>query len=62
MQTDPNSATFDNWFRAKVQEALDDPRPAIPNDAVEARFAARRIQARGGVTKAQSPLPFNDQS
>lgn len=38
--TDP--ATHDAWFRAKVQEALDDPRPAIPHDKVEAHFAKRR--------------------
>jgi predicted transcriptional regulator len=24
----------DAWFRAKVQEALDDPRPGIPHDVV----------------------------
>lgn len=33
---------YDAWFRAKVQEALDDPRPAIPHDQVEAHFAKRR--------------------
>ena len=38
--TDP--AAHDAWFRARVQEALDDPRPPIPNDEVEARFARRR--------------------
>jgi len=24
----------DSWFRAKVQEAMDDPRPGIPHDVV----------------------------
>jgi DNA-damage-inducible protein J len=38
--TDP--AVHDAWFRAKVQEALDDPRPPIPHDEVEAHFAERR--------------------
>ncbi|MEX0827467.1 MAG: type II toxin-antitoxin system RelB/DinJ family antitoxin [Haliea sp.] len=38
--TDPEA--HDAWFRAKVQEALDDPRPAIPHDQVEAHFAERR--------------------
>jgi DNA-damage-inducible protein J len=33
------------WFRAKVQEALDDPRPATPHEKVEAHFAARRLAA-----------------
>ena len=37
-----NSAAYDAWFRLKVQEALDDLRPAIPHDEVEARFAKRR--------------------
>ncbi|UQZ91219.1 addiction module antitoxin [Deltaproteobacteria bacterium Smac51] len=23
---------YDEWFHAKVQEALDDPRPSIPHD------------------------------
>ncbi|PSJ54888.1 type II toxin-antitoxin system RelB/DinJ family antitoxin [Kumtagia ephedrae] len=43
--TDP--AAHDAWFRAKVQEALDDRRPAIPHDEVEARFAERRAAALG---------------
>ena len=38
--TDP--AVHDAWFRAKVQEALDDPRSAIPHEDVEAHFAKRR--------------------
>jgi DNA-damage-inducible protein J len=35
----------DKWFRAKVQEALDDPRPRIPNDQVKVYFAKRRSVA-----------------
>ena len=38
-------AEHDAWFRAKVQEALDDPRPAIPDDEVSAYFAKRRAAA-----------------
>ena len=34
---------YDAWFRAKVQEALDDPRPSIPDEEVRAEFAARRL-------------------
>jgi DNA-damage-inducible protein J len=41
----PNVAEHDSWFRAKVQEALDDPRPDIPDDEVEAYFAERRAAA-----------------
>ena len=43
-------ATHDAWFRAKVQEALDDPRPAVPHNEAEARFAARRKKALSGAT------------
>ncbi|HWZ51598.1 MAG TPA: hypothetical protein VNW54_09040 [Granulicella sp.] len=32
----------DAWFRAQIQEALDDRGPGIPADEVEARFALRR--------------------
>jgi len=39
-QADP--AAYDAGFRAKVQEALDDPRPSIPHEDVEAHFARRR--------------------
>ncbi|MGJ7566237.1 type II toxin-antitoxin system RelB/DinJ family antitoxin [Variovorax sp. GB1R11] len=41
-----DAAAHDAWFRAKVQEALDDPRPAIPQEKVEAHFAKRRAAAR----------------
>ena len=37
--------SYDAWFRAKVQEALDDPRPAIAAEDVEAHFAKRRAMA-----------------
>ena len=43
LATDP--AAHDAWFRAKVQEALNDSRPAIPHDEVEAHFAKRRAAA-----------------
>ncbi|WP_322042848.1 type II toxin-antitoxin system RelB/DinJ family antitoxin [Paraburkholderia sp. J67] len=41
-------ATHDAWFRAKVREALEDPRPAIGADEVEAHFAKRRAAAGSG--------------
>jgi len=31
---------YDVWFRAKVQEALDDPGPGIPHDEAMARMKA----------------------
>jgi hypothetical protein len=30
--TEEQAASYDRWFRASVQKALDDPRPAIPHD------------------------------
>ena len=38
-------AAHDAWFRAKVQEALTDTRPAVPNEEVKQRFAERRAAA-----------------
>lgn len=38
-------ATHDAWFRAKVQEALSDTRPAVSNEDVAAHFAKRRAAA-----------------
>ena len=39
------AAGNDAIFRAKVQEALDDPRPGIPHEQVSAHFAKRRAEA-----------------
>ena len=41
-----SDAAHDAWFRAKVLEALNDPRPAIPHEKVETHFARRRAAAR----------------
>lgn len=41
-----DSASYDEWFKAKVKEALEDPRPPLTHDEVEARFAERRAMAR----------------
>ena len=35
-------------FRDEVRESLDDPRPAIPAETVDAHFAARRKAAARG--------------
>ena len=40
-----DGAAHDAWFRAKVLEALDDPRPSISHKKVEAHFAKRRAAA-----------------
>jgi len=41
------SEAHDAWFRAKVIEALEDPRPGIPDEEVAAHFAGLRERARG---------------
>ena len=40
-----DAAAHGAWLRAKVQEALDDPRPAVPHEKAEAHFAERRAAA-----------------
>lgn len=51
-ETEEQAASYDRWFRAKVQASLDDPRPKIPHDEVMARMEAiieaaeQRQQAR----------------
>jgi DNA-damage-inducible protein J len=40
-----STAEHDEWFRAKVREALADPHPAIPADEVSAYFGQRRAAA-----------------
>ena len=40
-----DSAVHDAWFRGKVQEALNDLRPALSHDEVESHFAKRRAAA-----------------
>ena len=41
-------AAHDAWFRAKVQEALNDTRSAVPDEEVSAHFASRRAAALPG--------------
>lgn len=38
--TEEEAASYDLWFRAKVQASLDDPRPSIPHDEVMAEMDA----------------------
>jgi DNA-damage-inducible protein J len=44
--THANNEAYNAWFRAKVQEALDDPRPAVSREEVDRRMAERRASAR----------------
>jgi hypothetical protein len=39
-ETQEASDSYDAWFRAKVQESRDDPRPTIPHDVVMAKMRA----------------------
>lgn len=41
-----NGETHDAWFRAKVQEALEDTRPDVSDRQADAYFASRRAAAR----------------
>lgn len=38
-ETQEEADAYDAWFRAKVQAALDDPRPAIPHETVMAEVS-----------------------
>ncbi|WP_283190664.1 antitoxin [Pseudomonas sp. PMCC200344] len=35
-ETEEQAASYDRWFRAKVQASLDDQRPNVPHDQVMA--------------------------
>lgn len=37
---------YDSWFRDRVQEARDDPRPTVSSKTVEEHFARRRAGSR----------------
>lgn len=48
-ETEEQAASYDRWFRAKVQASIDDPRPSIPHDEVMAeveRMLEERREAR----------------
>jgi DNA-damage-inducible protein J len=47
-----NVAAHDAWFRAKVQEAIDDPRPGVAHADAKTRFAKRRAAALKGAEGA----------
>ncbi|MDW5501451.1 stability determinant [Pseudomonas lundensis] len=39
-ETKEQAESYDRWFREKVREAMDDPRPGIPHDEVMAEMDA----------------------
>ena len=40
------AAAYDTWFRDQVQASIDDPRPGITHEVVEAKLAAKRDALR----------------
>ena len=40
------AAAYDTWFRDQVQASIDDPRPGVTHEVVEAMFAAMRDALR----------------
>ena len=44
---------YEAWFRARVQEALEDPRPGIPGEEVEAEFAKKRAELRARIANGE---------
>lgn len=48
-ETEEQAASYDRWFRAKVQASIDDPHPSIPRDEAMAevdRMLEERRKAR----------------
>jgi hypothetical protein len=49
-ESEEQAASYDAWFRAKVQASLDDPRLNVPHDEVmaelKAHLAAKRDKQR----------------
>lgn len=39
-ETAEQAASYDRWFRKRVQAAIDDPRPSVPHDEVMQRIEA----------------------
>lgn len=45
-ETQEQADSYDRWFRARVQAALDDPRPGIPHDDAMAKLEAMLEEKR----------------
>ena len=52
MRRTHEAAAYDKWFRQRVQAALDDPRPSVPDDQARREFAAKREALRARATAA----------
>jgi hypothetical protein len=51
-ETEEQAASYDRWFRAKVQASLDDPSPNIPHDQVMAEVEAIIAEAETRLGRA----------
>lgn len=49
-ETEEQAASYDRWFRAKVQASIDDPRPSISHDEVMAEVE-RMLEERRAATR-----------
>jgi hypothetical protein len=45
-ETEEQEASYDQWFRAKVEEALRSEKPGLPHDAAMARVQAALEERR----------------
>ena len=49
-ESEEQAASYDAWFRKKIQDSLDDDRPNVPHDQVmsemKSRLAAKRDKRR----------------
>jgi hypothetical protein len=45
-ETEEQEARYDQWFRAKVEEALRSEKPRLPHDAAMAKFQAMLEERR----------------
>lgn len=50
-ETEEQAASYDRWFRAKVQASIDDPRPSIPHDEAMAEVE-RKLEERRKARRA----------
>lgn len=48
------AAAYDKWFREQVQASVDDPRPSIPGEEVEAYFAKKRGALRKRIAQRKA--------
>ena len=53
-ETEELEASYDQWFRAKVEEALRSEKPRLPHDAAVAKVQALLEERRKG--RANTPL------